>query len=406
MKELWKTLRLAFYVVVLPILATATLAADRLFQTTDETQEEIIPIKATTATFHASSQRSHSFMRDVNGTLHGRVTRFDVASGMSVANPNAHVVFMRNNVAVHSVMTNEEGMFSTNELLPGPYSVVATSKDGFATFGAYVVNSDLETTPTVEIATVASGSSKVHEVLSKPGGAAATIEAMAKLFNIDLAAMKINEPDFSAPSSEMVSGANRVKLTPDGNLQVRAYPLIWTPDTVVQFTNSTAYLIQNNQVVNQLPVGTDGRVLFRNVSPGQYDLVVKSEFGILAVGLEVVGPVNTDAGDSDTVPMAAMQDEPSDEAGVVLAEEGQGTEETQTIIREFYFTEAGAPAGGFGAGGVGGVGGGLGGLLETAIGAWLLSEIIDRIDDNDFNQNPPIVQQPVIIEPPPVSPAN
>lgn len=404
MKELWNTLRLAFYVVALPLLATATLAADRFFSD-GENQEEIIPVKSSVTTFVASSNRSHAFVRDSEDYVSGRVIRFDTESGMSVANAGAHVVFMRDNKSVLSVVTDENGMFKTNELLPGPYSIVATSADGFATFGAHVVDSDLPSTPVVEIATVPPGSQRVHEILSKPRGGAASLSEMAAKMDVDLKTLNIGEDSYEAPK-DMVSGANRVKLTPEGNLQVRAYPLLWMPEKQTQFENTTAYLIQNNEVVSQLPVGLDGKGLFRDISPGHYNLVIKSEFGICAQGIEVVPATTTATVNTDAEPMTASQDEPGSEAGAVLAEEGGGSGQSPTTIREYYFIES-APGGGYGApiaGGPGGFGN-IGGLIETALAAWILSELIDEIDNNNNGQT--VVQQPVIIEPPiPTSPAN
>ena len=178
MKELWNTLRLAFYVVALPLLATATLAADRFFSD-GENQEEIIPVKSSVTTFVAQSSRSHAFVRDGDDFVSGRVIRFDTESGMSVANAGAHVVFMRDNKSILSVVTDENGMFKTNELQPGPYSIVATSADGFATFGAHVVDGDPSNARVVEIATVPPGSQRVHEILSKPRGGSASLSEMA-----------------------------------------------------------------------------------------------------------------------------------------------------------------------------------------------------------------------------------
>ena len=409
MKELWNTLRLAFYVVALPALATATLAADRFFASDGENQEEIIPVKSAATTFVAQSNRSHSFVRDKEGLLKGVVLRFDPQSGMALGNADAHVVFMRDNKSVLTVKTDENGAFSTNQLLPGPYSVVATSADGFATFGAYVVSSSLEpgAAPIVEIATVPAGSQQVHGILSKPRGEVASLSEMAASMNVDLTTLKMDDDEYEAPT-EMIGGANRVQLTADGNLQVRAYPLLWIPGKHPEFNNTTAYLLQNDQVVSQLPVGLTGQALFRSIAPGHYSLVIKGEFGISAQSIEVIPVTSPAAGDTDTQPMAAYQDNPSNEAGVVLAEEAATGGQERVIIREYYFTEAAPFAGGFGGPGVGGgVGGfgGLGGLLETALAAWLLTELIDEIDDNNNGQT--IVQQPVIIEPPPpTSPAN
>ena len=224
--------------------------------------------------------------------------------------------------------------------------------------------------------------------------------------DVDLKTLNIGEDSYEAPK-DMVSGANRVKLTNEGNLQVRAYPLLWMPEKQTQFENTTAYLIQNNEVVSQLPVGLDGKGLFRDISPGHYNLVIKSEFGICAQGIEVVPATTTATVNTDAQPMTASQDEPGSEAGAVLAEEGGGSGQSPTTIREYYFIES-APGGGFGAPIAGGPGGGfgnIGGLIETALAAWILTELIDEIDNNDNGQT--VVQQPVIIEPPPpTSPAN
>jgi hypothetical protein len=413
MKNTMGYARFAFYVLALPLLATAAVSAHQFLL--DNT-----PIKTTgpavvsgAVSGLTGSFRNHTLAVDEQGGVKGRVNV--VNRDLSVSGLSAlRVCLVRDGKIEHVVDTNSLGQFEFTGVGEGVYSFVATGKDGFAACGVKVARG--EGANTMEVAVVNPDFAQVREIFESTEG---VVESATSA---------------GAEQPTRIDGNNRVSMS-NGNLVGKLFDFV--SGTVSSQTK--AYLLKNNQRIAEAAVDAFGQFNFAGVEPGVYEFVAAGPTGYAAVSFEAVaqeavaaaqvpqpGDVPADAVAAGSVveeglaapaqqldvPMTAAADH------VVVGEQLSTACDACTPgapVVDAYAgpmvgndIACGAAAGGccgatgdwggyYGGGGCGGGGyggaGGLAGLGRLAVLGWILTSLFDNID---FDNN----------EPPPVSPAS
>ncbi|MBL8889678.1 MAG: carboxypeptidase regulatory-like domain-containing protein [Planctomycetaceae bacterium] len=364
MKELFSVLRLAVYVLALPLTITAAASAHQW-------------INASTRGQAAASETAHVIRLTDSGMLRGVVNTYGSSGKASVG--NAVVSLMKGSQVVSRVNSGIDGAFSFSNVEPGKYTFVSASKDAISSFGIQVVAADSATGDSALRAFAAPRNSIVDGFASAAGkNVAAAVEA-----------------------SEVLRATESVDLV-DGIFQGKVSAFNG------KVGGNTITLVSGTEVVAEGSTDAQGAFAFSGVEPGFYTVIARGEGGFATMAVQVNDP--TAVAPAETVYTslivrqegfsATMSDSPVEYEIVEEIVSVEVVEETPAAIPGYGYGGGGFGGGPFGGGGgMGGFGlGGVGELIGLGIGAWVLTEVIDKIDDNDGQQWTPVPNPP-----PPVS---
>ena len=283
-------------------------------------------------------------------------------TGAVAPRPAVQVSLIQNGKAVSNSVTDIDGAFSLQGLVPGTYTFVAKSDFTFATFGV--------------------------NVLPASSGSPSSINACASTIPFGLAQQIISESWVPSTTVSKVAafdkdplGSNReVVTTTKVNLQngdlVGKVSQAGLALSEQDLSGNVVHVLQGGRIVADAPVARDGSYRVKGLAAGIYDMIIVGKNGTAAVGFEAVGPSplskNVSANgtrlvavqqtvDSLNIELANTTDLPVAEdvppAGPVV--------ELGAPMGDFFAPSMGggfgAPGGGFGGGAGGGFGGGAGG---------------------------------------------
>ena len=276
MIDLFRIMRLALYVVALPLAVTAVVSAESLLSVQDgiidDSELAASSTSAPVALDADTGQVNHVLHIDSDGGVTGRVMNrsdvgFDGAMDMNVSlNLQGEVVA--------SATTGADGVFRFENVPPGAYSFIATSPENITTFGVYVFDSATPAGNEVQfsVAATSSNTSNVREIL-----------------NSEIQTVSYNY----TPSENEVTvkqEISQVELDGDGAMNGRISPLRWEDqEQTYDLTGNQVYLIDASGVVANAPVNADGSYSLPGVSPGVYDFVSFGPHGAAALSIEVIG---------------------------------------------------------------------------------------------------------------------
>lgn len=407
MKNTFGYARFAFYVLALPLLATAAVSAHTflLDNTPIKTAGPAVVSRAVSGL--TGSFRNHTLAVDEQGTVKGRVNvvnRDFSVSGLSAL----RVCLVRDGKIAHVVDSNSLGQFEFTGVEEGVYSFVATGKDGFAACGVKVargVGNNMGTN-TMEVAVVNPDFQQVREIFEATPAAAEVLASS------------------SAEQPSRIDGNNRV-ATSNGNLVGKLFDFV----SGAVSAETKAYLLKNNVRIAETAVDAFGQFNFAGIEPGVYEFVAAGPTGYAAVSFEAVAQDGQTPQTADAVVESSVVDEgvaaPAQQLDVPMTAAGDHVVVGEQLNTACDACTGGAPVvdayagtvgsdiacgaaaggccgatgdwggycgGGGGGGGYGGLGG-LAGIGRLAILGWILTELFDNIDWDDN-------------EPPPVSPAS
>jgi hypothetical protein len=365
MKELFSVLRLAVYVLALPLTVTAAASAHQW-------------INASARVVVSASEVANVIRLTEGGTLRGVVSTYDAARG-KVSVGNAVVTLMQGETVVARVNSGVDGAFSFSNVDPGKYTFISAATGSIAAFGIEAVGADSET------------GAPVLRAFAAPRNA--TVDGIAKA-----------APSNVGPASEMgqVLYTSEVVTAIDGAFQGTVAALNGNVE------GNSISLIQGDKLIAEAT--TDGEGVFRmdGVSNGFYTLMARGAGGFAAVAVEVTGAESV--APTETVYTSLQEQEES--VGVTMTDSPIEFEIVEEIITVEEIEEesmivplqsaccgSAAPMG-FGGGSMGGgFGGGLGmsgvgELIGLGIGAWVLTEVIDQIDGNNIPRPVPVPNPP------------
>ncbi len=402
MKNTFGYARFAFYVLALPLLATAAVSAHQFLLDNTPIKTTGPAVVAGAVSGLTGSFRNHTLNVDADGTVKGRVSvvnRDNSVTGLS----SLRVCLIQDGQVAHVVDTNSFGQFEFSGVEQGVYSFVATGKDGFAACGVKVARG--EGANTMEVAVVNPDFKQVKEIFDATAPANETLTSAA------------------AAQPTRVEGNNRV-ATNGGNLVGKLFDFV--SGSVSDETK--AYLIRNNQRIAEAAVDAFGQFTFAGDEPGVYEFVAAGPTGFAAVSFEAVADNAQDPQPADVVVEGSVVEEgvvvaPAQQLDVPMTAAGDHVVVNEQLVGACDACTGGTPVvdpyaanamgadmacgaaaggccgaagnwGGYGGGGGGfGGGGALVGLGRAAILGWILTELFNNIDWDDN-------------EPPPVSPAS
>jgi hypothetical protein len=369
MKELFSVLRLAVYVLALPLTITAAASAHQW-------------MNASARGAVTASEAAHVVRLTESGMLRGVVNTYATSGKVSVG--NSVVSLLQGSQVVARVNSGVDGAFSFSEIQPGVYTFVSASKDAIASFGIEVV---------------AAGSPEgVSALRAFAAPRTSVVEGFASAAGKDSAANAANAAD----GVKVLRATESVDLV-DGMFQGTISSLNG------QLAGNTVALIRGNQVVAEATTDADGAFAIADVEPGFYSVVARGSGGFATLAVQINDPTSVAPAETIYTSLVVrqegfsvtMSDSPVEYEIVEEIISVEVIEEDPLAVDAIPGYGYGA-GGGFGGGGMGGGGFGLGGigeLIGLGIGAWVLTEVIDRIDSNDRIPRPVPVPNP----PPPIS---
>ncbi len=415
MTELLKTLRLAFYVCALPLVATAIASAHSWINVDDDSLPtrfdqletiEVVPAGGGAILSDVQAHVQHALKIDDAGGVTGRIMTRGTTE--LYGTPELNVTLNVRGNAVASTTTDANGKFRFDSVSPGAYTFIASSPTSITTFGVYVFADEAvrPTADTVQLSVAAAGSNVVgvREVLNSE------VRAVAYSYTPTEAELPV------------VDELMQVDRDADGALSGRVVPLQWLEgQTRFNLTGNYVYLFDGAGMVAQVPVDAQGYYRIENVNPGIYDFVSFGPHGAAAMSIQVTGLETIASNQADTTFASSTNSTLDNGFDTVLGEPpaGPGTEVPVDVLvaipQPGMGGYGGYPGGGWGGGGGYGAGGGgyggmgdWGGIINSALGAWLLSQ---AFDNNGFGSGgsggggvitPPTILPPVTV--PPVSP--
>lgn len=413
--------RFAFYVLALPLVATAAVSAhqyllDNTPIVTESAALDVAAISELTETY-----RRHTLTVDDSGVVTGRVTSAN-PDGTLTGLADMRVHFVQNGNVVKLVYTNRMGQFEVSGLGDGVYSFFATGVGGFAAFGIKVVHGT-EISNHMDVAVVNPTFVNSKHIFDKKGLVPTAVSGLAPTpgtpsvpATASLPASPVpseqTQTAAAAPTPNRIDGSNQIALA-GGRLVGNLYNLV----TGVVSPGTKAYLVQNTEAVGVAEADEMGRFAFDGVVPGIYEFVAFGPDGVAAISFEAIDGGAVPAPAPQPVPGESVLETgaprgPSRWAGMVFPEPNYGTavaapqldipltvasdsviiiiQINQPVIVESYSdVPMGYASGGYYGGGGGGFGGALMDLGRFAILGWILSELFDEIDFDDDDNNPP-----------------
>ena len=202
MKDSWKIFKIGCYVFALPLIATAAASAHQWVVNTSPltalNQSMVAVSTSTTAAVPAiGTLRNHTIAMKEDGSVEGRFSIIDRATGGALGLANQKIFFIRNGEIASQVYTNDDGTFVAGGMSPGVYSFVAAGDGGFATFGVNVIESDNDKIQFLEASAVSLRPAEVRNILSQ------------YLPQIDVEELDINDEEVNP---RKIAGTNRVRL--------------------------------------------------------------------------------------------------------------------------------------------------------------------------------------------------
>jgi hypothetical protein len=405
MKELLRTVRLAFYVLALPLVATAVASAAYNWTAQDSqnsTQsilEDVVSALPAPVAIQTNMRHQYVVRMAEDGSFRGRVAAFDPSVAQMMGAARLTVSLNRQGDRVAEAETAADGTFTVSGIEPGSYTFIAASETALATFGLYVVSdpANMPAADEVQIDVVAASESigMVREIIN------GEVQAHEYTYAVD----PLSDP------LAFTAGSCRVQLTAQGAVVGRIIPLSWEDNTgAFDLTGNVVYLLRGDAVVAEASVAPSGAFELPGIQPGMYNFVSVGPHGNAALAVEVVS--NANAGTNALLSLSSLmtglvQEAAPESLNVVLTEPNADAvvevEVDVPLPGGGYGGMCCAGAAGAGCCGGGGYGGGCGGgyggfgeLAGLALAAFAISELASD-DDNDPNVPPP--------PPPPQSPS-
>ena len=416
--------------VALPLAAVAVLCADNLLAISTGSHSGPSLIMEHAKTWQDDSldeTLSAQYVElDAQNRLVGTVTAIEDGSGMTIPVPGLRVKLVQRSNEISNTLTDANGNFSTDALIPGSYTLCISGNEGFLAYGIQVIGSNPEAGEEFEMPDLQDAANgqpsnqkqliRYRLVQDQPTDIKAAVippthNALKEIINQIPADVGIGASGFGGNArinveDSVVAGGFQVSLREDRTLIGRIAPLVSNQDVPVRLREMSVYLLQNDEIMGQVSADKDGNFSFNDVEPGVYGFAAAGRDGFAAISFQAIAASDTNA---SREPSEVFQEASAKTAkvGSTLSVALCPPEDIPFLKREI--NNLGNDAGiaqnampmdpmssvpGMGGGG-GGLGmGGFGGLLEAGIAAWLLTELI-----NNENSNRQVIVPPVIVPP-------
>jgi hypothetical protein len=334
------------------------------------------PVTETLEAPRAFSEKLHQnqwVQVDSQGRFTGSVVSL-FRGGASEKVANAQVALLRGGRVVASTMTNLDGDFLFNGILPGNYTIEGLGTNGTFSFALHVLSGQA----------AQGGNVKIYAVV--PGGTVVT-KYFARFMT---PSSPVRNEVYGVSEQRVSQGNGQISLDQNGAFRGNLM-LPGTAFAAADMSSTEVILLQNGREVVKSRANADGSFTFNGLATGVYGLVAAGPVGRAAVAFELVDGKPVAQQQRGGVSFVAIQDGPASSLNMELAPPATGTEE-ELVMDEMGMPMPGggmaAPgSGGFGGGGSGGGGsaGGIGDLLGIA---GLAGAVVALTDDDNTVASP------------------
>ncbi|MCA9034005.1 MAG: hypothetical protein KDA91_02690 [Planctomycetaceae bacterium] len=386
----------------------STLTAGSMFATVQSAaSQDAVPVLAESASpapQEVLHDRSHDVVLHSEGRVVGRLSRFSPVDGQLIAAQGCTVTLVKDGRRVTSALSDDAGVFSVQGLEPGVYGLIATGTTGYALYSFRAVagpepgdavadNAASPVSLDLQINTVSVLPRDFPTVRDLIERRYANTAARESVIASRVPTVPGADHSFgSGPESTPLNG-HQVQLRSNGDLVGEVNLLETTDGYLRPVRDITVYFVMDNTIIGSTAVNADGSFRLVGLTPGFYSVVGVGDDGVLAVGVDVLGPA---ANDSEYKP--AFVSQTLDLAGAAVdplnfiidaPTNPESPTGDPTAMTPGAFPGGAAP-GGLGGGGLGGgAGGGLGGGggLGTLLGAAIAGGVGYAIADNNGNND-------------------
>lgn len=339
------------------------------------------------------------------GTVSGRLRHVDGSNGTMVPAAGAQVQLLRNGISAGTVTTDQDGLFTLNNVSPGVYGLLTSGGDGYSSSGFRAVRSGPAVTAdgTFTRSTV-QRDLQIDLAVVHPRDTA----VVQSILNGDDIDAVLSDADPAAESEEAKTASiaqmipatsiahHQVELSADGSLTGEVVSLDPVTGAKREIVDVMVYFIMNKLVVASARVLPSGRFSVNGLTPGSYSVAAVGTDGTLAMGADLISATPLAENDGEYTPVAVRKGA-SGFCGVLNPAAGSpgapgGIAQASGLPVEGLPMGFGGGAGfgpggggfggamGGGAGGGLGGGGGLGALLAGAAGAAIGFAVADDDD--------------------------
>lgn len=353
---------------------------------------------------------SEEFRAVINseGLLTGRFRVLDPVSGTPRTVSDLDLLLIQAGRIFRRVDRAVDGVFQVDGVVPGVYSVIASSPEGYTSFGIQVVAAgDDETVETADgqLAIDAFLVSRqdfpaVYEVFKRFAQDAGNQSASVRPSGRERQYVSILDDDQPLAGQDTALRQPTLLLDDKGNGFGSVVTLDPNSGSALPVAGATVAVIRNGVVTQQPVTEYNGGFKVTGLSPGIYSLAIATPLGSLACAIEAktsrafaaapefagaTYPVMFQPGSGLTLPLAG-----SDANSFQAGQGGEGGPQGPAAPGGGApAPAAGAGGGGAGGGGAGGgVGGGAGGLLGAAAGAAVGAGVAAALDDDSAAVSP------------------
>ncbi len=417
----------------LPLAAVAVLCADNLLALTSGSGSSPSLILESSKAWQDDAMDetlgAQYVELDGQNRLIGTVTAIEEGSGMTIPVPGLRVKLVQRSNEISSSLTDANGNFSTDALIPGSYTLCISGNEGFLAYGIQVIDTASEAGEEFEMPNLQDAANgnpsnqkqliRYRLVQDQPTDIKAAVippthNALKEIINqipadVGLGGSGIGGNAKINVEDSVVAGGFQVSLQDDSTLVGRIAPLTSSQDVPVRLREMSVYLLRDDEIMAQVSADNDGNFAFNDVEPGVYGFAAAGEDGFAALSFQAIA---ANASNASSEGSGVFQ-----EASAKTAKMGSGLSVALSPPEDIPFLRreinslgnddglaqnvipmdpnsfgSGSGGGGMGGGGMGM--GGFGGLLEAGIAAWLLTELINSENNNNQVITPPVVVPP------------
>ncbi len=325
---------------------------------------------------------------NANSGISGKLVGLD-SNGNPAPRPAVEVAVVQNGKAVSSTLTDADGAFALQGLVPGTFTFVAKSEFTFATFGLNVLPASSGSPSSLNVCASTIPYGQAFQIISESWVPSNNVVVGSRFETDPLGANRevVTTTKVNLQNGDLVGNVSRAGL----------------PLNEQDLSGNVAHVFQGGRNVAAAPVARNGSFRIKSLPAGVYDLIIVGKNGTAAVGFEAVASEKVSNTQSVASSRFVALQGSVDSLNIELASTSDlpNLEEVppQPVLGEIVGPpmDMGAPmmggggfgggGGGFGGGGGGGIGGGgLGGLLGIAglaVGVAALAG-----DDDDFDAVP------------------
>ncbi len=347
------------------------------------------------ATFIDSLYVNQWVALNASNGISGKLVGLD-DTGNTVARPAVEVSIIQNGKTVSSTITDFDGAFSLQGLVPGTFTFVAKSEFTFATFGLNILPSSSGSPSSINVCASTIPFGLAQQIISE-SWVPSTVVARGATFEKDPLGSNrdvVTTTKVNLQNGDLVGKVSRAGLSL----------------TEQDLSGNIVHILQSGRIVADAPVSRDGAFRVKSLAAGIYDIIVVGKNGTAAVGFEAVAPTPLSRNATGSGVRLVAAGNTVDSLNIELANPTDlpKTEEVTPVAPpivelapppgDFFapsFMGGGGgfagPGGGFGGGG-GGIGGGGGGGIGGAGGlggllgiAGLATGVAALSNDDDFN---------------------